>query len=450
MVANKMETMGIKKLVITMALPPLLSMFMQYSYNLIDSGFVAQISEDALTAISLSFPLTTLMNALSIWLGVGVNILVARYLGRKEQENANNIAYIGLLLSIIVGIISNIACLLVLKPYFAFFTDNPLIYQYCIDYMSICAFMQIPNMVHIVIQKTLQGTGNMLAPMGFQMIGVIFNIIFDPLLIFGYGIFPKLGIKGAALSTVLGFSLSMIIALYMLFFTKQKVKITKSSCHINLRFVKAIFVIGFPSFIMNALNAFMVTICNVFLIVYSLTAVTFFGVYYKIQQVVVMTMNGLIQGVLPIMSYSYGAKKLDRLNETFKFGLECNLTFMVIATLIMFIFPKEILLVFNATEDLLNIGVSGTRIMCLSYLFIGASLMIATYFQACKKVSISIIINLLRQLVILFPIMYLLSNLFKLNGIWYSFLIAEMLTFIYALTLYLTKKKQLISSLKEN
>lgn len=443
MLQNKMETMGIKKLVITMSLPPLLSMFMQYSYNLIDSGFVAQISEDALTAISLSFPLTTLMNALSIWLGVGVNILVARYLGRNEESNANKVTFIGLLLSIIIGILSNIGCLLILKPYFSFFTDSQIIYDYCIDYMSICAFMQIPNMVHILIQKALQGTGNMIAPMMFQMIGVIFNIIFDPILIFGFGIFPALGIKGAALSTVLGFTLSMIIALFMLFFTKQKVKITKESISIDFRYVKDIFVIGFPSFIMNALNAFMVTICNIFLIVYSATAVAFFGVYYKIQQVVVMTMNGLIQGVLPIMSYSYGAKNKERMNEAFKFGLLCNISFMITISLLMFIFPKQILILFNASDDLLNIGILGTRIMCLSYAFIGASLMIATYFQACKKVSISIVINLLRQVILLFPIMYLLSNIFKLNGIWYSFLLAEIFTFIFSIILYFIKRKSI-------
>ena len=208
---NKMGTASINKLILTMSLPPLFSMFLQYSYNLIDSAFVAQLSENALTAVSLSFPLTTIMNATSVWIGVGINVLIAGYLGRKEQTKANRVASTGLLLSFMLGLIFNFVVLATSRTYFQAFTSNDEIFSLCIEYMRICAFMHIPNMVHIAIQKMLQAAGNMIAPMWFQIAGVIVNIVFDPLLIFGISPFPKLGIAGAAIATVMGFAFSMVL-----------------------------------------------------------------------------------------------------------------------------------------------------------------------------------------------------------------------------------------------
>lgn len=219
---NKMAYQPINKLILQMSAPPLISMFLQYSYNLVDSMFVAKINEQALAAVSLSFPITTLMNALSVWIGVGVNVLIAGYLGQNKSEKANSAATLGLLLSVIVGTAVNIAVLCIIKPYYAAFTQNSEIFEYGLTYMKICAFMQLPNMVHIAIQKMLQATGNMITPMWFQIAGVIFNFIFDPLLIFGIGPFPEMGIAGAALATVLGYTLSMFIALIQLFLPNKR------------------------------------------------------------------------------------------------------------------------------------------------------------------------------------------------------------------------------------
>lgn len=196
-----MKETPIGKLLIQMSLPPLFSMFLQYSYNLADSAFVARLSENALTAVSLSFPITTLMNAVSIWIGVGVNVLIAGHLGRKEQDETNDTVTMGLILSFAVGFLLNVFALLLIKPYFSTFTENKEIYMLSLKYMGVCAFMQIPNMVHIAIQKMIQATGNMIAPMWFQVAGVVFNFIFDPLLIFGIGPFPEMGIRGAAVAT---------------------------------------------------------------------------------------------------------------------------------------------------------------------------------------------------------------------------------------------------------
>ena len=194
---NKMAVAPVGKLIWQMSIPPLISMFLQYSYNLIDSAFVARLSENALIAVSLAFPITTLMNAASIWIGVGVNVLIAGYLGQKKQDEANATVTHGLLLAFGIGALLNLMSLLIMKLYFRAFTNNEEIYQLSIAYMSVCSFMQIPNMVHIAIQKMIQATGNMVAPMWFQIAGVVVNFVFDPILIFGIGIFPAMGIRGA-------------------------------------------------------------------------------------------------------------------------------------------------------------------------------------------------------------------------------------------------------------
>lgn len=430
---NKMAYKPINKLILQMSAPPLISMFLQYSYNLVDSMFVAKINEQALAAVSLSFPITTLMNALSVWIGVGVNVLIAGYLGQNNRKKADSAATLGLLLSVLVGVTVNIAALLVIKPYYAAFTQNSEIYEYGLSYMKVCAYMQIPNMVHIAIQKMLQATGNMLAPMWFQIAGVLFNFIFDPLLIFGIGPFPEMGIAGAALATVLGYTLSMVIALIQLFFTKQKVKPLFKEYHFESQMLKMLISYGLPSFIMNALGSFMVNFVNIFLVRHSDTAVAFFGAYFKVQQLIVMTVNGLIQGCLPIMRFNYRAKKERRLWQTYKTGTFIATVMMLVGTLLVLCFPNEILSLFSASEEMRSFGVSAMRIMSLGFVLGGFSTMIATYEQATDRVLPSMTIQLLRQGVLLVPLMWLMNNALQITGIWLSFPITELLVCVIAL-----------------
>ncbi|WP_096241610.1 MATE family efflux transporter [Anaerobutyricum soehngenii] len=427
---NQMGTKAIVPLIMQMSLPPLFSMFLQYTYNFVDCLFVAQISEKALTAVSFSFPLTTLMLAFSIGTGVGINVLVARYLGRKEQDEANNIVSHGLLLSFLFGILLNVIFYLILEPYFHIFIKDEEIYALSMQYMKICVFLQIPNMVHIAIQKILQGTGNMLTPMAFQTAGVVFNFIFDPILIFGLGPFPAMGIKGAAVSTVLGYTVSMLIAFYVLLFTKQKVKIKTKGWKLNPAVWINIFRCGMPSFIMNALGAFMVTFTNSFLAAYSMTAVAFFGAYFKAQQLVVMTVNGLIQGCIPIMSFNFGAGNKERLKKTMIWGTVIAMLFMGTGELILSLFPKEILKVFMASEEMMSFGVPALRIMTTGYLFNGIATMVASYIQSVNQIRYSIVINLLRQLVMLYIFMWLFSRCWGMTGVWISFPAAEIVTCI--------------------
>ncbi len=429
---NKMAYKPINNLILQMSAPPLISMFLQYSYNLVDSMFVAKINEQALAAVSLSFPITTLMNALSIWIGVGVNVLIAGYLGQDNQKKADSATTLGLILSFIIGVAVNILALFFIKPYYAAFTENHVIFEYGISYMQICAYMQIPNMVHITIQKILQATGNMIAPMWFQIAGVLFNFVFDPLLIFGIGLFPEMGIAGAALATVLGYTLSMLIALAQLILTKQKVKLKLKGYHFEPEMLKMLFSYGLPSFIMNALGSFMVNFVNLFLVHYSDTAVAFFGAYFKVQQLVVMTVNGLIQGCLPIMRFNYRAKKGDRLWQTCKTGTLIATIMMLIGTSLLLLFPKEILSLFSASNEMYLLGISAMRIMSLGFVFGGLSTMVATYEQATDKVIASMTIQLLRQGILLIPIMWLLNHIWHIAGIWIAFPVTEFIVCVIA------------------
>ena len=433
---NKMETKPILPLIVTMSVPPLISMFLQYTYNFVDCMFVSWISEDALTAVSLAFPITTLMIAMSIGTGVGVNVLIARYLGQKNQDMANSVVSNGIILSAACGVIVTIVVLLIMKPFFASFTEDPAIYDMAVDYMRICAFMEVSSMVHICIQKVLQGTGNMIAPMWFQIAGVLLNFVLDPLLIFGVWIFPEMGVEGAAVSTVCGYTFSMILAFYVLIFRKQKVKIKTKGFKLDFKIFKEIFVIGFPSFLMNALGAFMTYFTNLFLVLYSTTAVAFFGAYFKLQQVVIMTLNGLVQGCIPIMSYNYGAKNEKRLTQTFQYGNTIGILLTGVSIIIFCLFPSQVLTAFNASEEMLSFGVPALRIMCISYVFAAIATMVASFMQSTKRVKFSLLINILRQFGLLIPAMWLLSKFMGMTGIWYAFIVAEVITAAISWALY--------------
>lgn len=437
---NKMGTQSLLPLIISMSVPPMTSMFMQFTYNFVDSMFVSWISESALTAVSLAFPITTLILSISIGLGVGTNALIAKYLGAKNQDGANNIVSHSLILSSVLGIILTILTLLSVKPFFNAFTDDPIIHQLGLDYTYIVAFMVFGNMVHISIQKVIQATGNMIAPMLFQIAGVVLNFILDPILIFGWGKIPAMGVKGAAIATVLGYLFSMILAFYVLIFRKQKVEIKTKGFILEWKIFKEIIVIGFPSLIMNALGAFMVVFANIFLKTYSMTAVAFFGMYFKIQQLVTMTVNGLIQGCMPIMAYNYGSRNKDRLMDTLKIGLVIALIMMGIGTGVLWTFPKDALGLFRASDEMLRFGIPALRIMSSSFIFAAFGFMFASFFQATGRIYYSMLINLLRQLILLIPFMWILSNIIGISGIWWSFPLAEIITTIVCIILFIEKE----------
>jgi putative MATE family efflux protein len=439
---NKMETKAVLPLILQMSVPPLISMFMQYSYNFVDCMFVSWISEEALTAVSLVFPITTLMLAISIGMGVGVNVLIANYLGQKKQEMADNVVTNGILLAAAVGLLVTFVVLGITRPFLAAFTKDPEIFDLAIRYMRVCAFMEVPCAVHICIQKILQGTGNMIAPMWFQIAGVVLNFVFDPILIFGHFGFPEMGITGAAVSTVCGYTFSMILAFYVLIFRKQKVRIRTKGFQADGKIVKDIFVVGFPSFIMNALGAGMTYFTNSFLVAFSTTAVAFFGAYFKIQQVVIMTLNGLVQGCIPVMSYNFGAKKETRLKQALFYGTLIGVILTGVSIGLLWTFPTQILRAFKTSDEMLKFGVGALRIMSSSYVFASISTMIASYMQSTKRVGISMFLNIMRQFGLLLPFMWILSEQMGMKGVWMAFPAAELGTVLISFILYRKEEKK--------
>lgn len=423
--SEKMGSAPIPSLVWQMSLPPLISMFIQYSYNLVDSMFVAQVSEQALAAVSLSFPITTLMNALSIWVGVGVNVLIAGYLGQGERRRANEATTLALLVSVALGVASNVVALLAVGPYYALFTQSQKIRECGLAFMGVCAFMQVPNMVHIAIQKSLQATGNMLTPMWFQIAGVALNFALNPVLVFGLGPFPQMGVVGSAVATVLGYTLSMTIALALLFSGKQGVAPVLRGFRPNAHMVGQIFSYGLPSFVMNALGSFMVYCANLYLVAYSDTAVAFFGAYFKVQQLVVMTTNGLVQGTLPIMRYNFKAGLRDRLSAALRVSLAAAVALMLVGTLLVVGLPGPILALFAASDQMRSFGEGAMRVMAVSFVFGGVSTVVATFDQATDRVGRSMVIQLLRQGALLVPVMWALDLAMGINGIWLAFPVTE-------------------------
>ncbi len=423
-------------LIFNMTWPPFCSMMMAYSYNLVDSMFVAWAGHDELAAVSLAFPLNTFMIACSIGFGVGINVLVARHLGEKDQSAADEAATNGLVMAFFIGVILNALLLLLIKPYFRIFIDDMVLMELCLQYSNILAFMIVPSMLQIGIQKILQGTGNMIAPMWLQMSGVIFNFALDPALIFGWGPFPELGVKGAAIATVFGYTFSGALSFYVLLCRKQKVTVRFRGYRPNMAQTAETLKIGAPSFLMNVLGAVMVSVSNAVLVRFSITAVSFFGAYFKVQQIIERGVNSLVQGVLPIMSYNYGAKEYGRLQEALKLGLIFAAVIMGIGTVAVILFPQQILGIFKADQAMLDIGVPAMRIMVTGYVFAGMAIIFATYMQAVKNIRQSIIINLLRQAVILIPLMMVLSSVMGVTGVWLAFPMAEVSTCIYSYMIY--------------
>lgn len=434
--ANKMGTQKMVPLIFNMTWPPFCSMMMAYSYNLVDSMFVSWAGRDELAAVSLAFPINTFIVACAIGFGVGINVLVSRHLGEKNQAAADEAATNGIVIAALIGMLFNIILLLLVRPYFNIFIDSSNLMNLSLQYTNILAFMFIPTMLQIAIQKILQGTGNMIAPMFLQMSGVIFNFVLDPALIFGWGPFPELGIRGAAIATVFGYTFSAALSFYVLLCRKQKVTIRFRGYVLNLPQAADTIKIGMPSFLMNVLGAVMVSFANAVLVGFSITAVSFFGAFFKVQQIVERGVNSLVQGVLPIMSFNFGAKDYGRLHQALKLGIIFAVIIMGVGTLFILMFPEAILSIFKADEAMIQMGVPAMRIMVLGYVFAGMGIVFATYMQAVKNIKQSIIINLLRQAVILLPLMEVLSNAIGITGVWIAYPVAEIVTYVYGYAAY--------------
>jgi putative MATE family efflux protein len=432
---NKMGSSPIFRLIITMSLPAMFSMLVQSLYNIVDSIFVSSLGQDALTALSLAFPVQTLMIAMAVGTSVGVNSLISRRLGEGRRDEANSAATHGLMLSIIYWLVFALLGIFFTRPFFESFSDNLVVVNMGTDYIQTVTLFSFGMFILIDVEKTLQATGNMIYPMIFQLTGAILNIILDPIMIYGLLGFPKMGVKGAAVATVTGQILSMLFCLYIMFTKSHAVHFKLKRFKFRGKTLKDIYKVGFPAIIMQSIMSFLTASLNAILIGFSEAAVAVLGAYYKLNSFVFMPVFGLMQGVMPIMGFNYGAGNKKRVTDTLKVGCLIAGIVLTLGTAIFFALPDRLLKIFNASEEMLQIGVPAFRIISITFVTAAISIMMSTLFQAVGNGLYSLVVSILRQLVIILPVAYFLSKI-GLGYVWYAFPIADMVAFIVSLLLF--------------
>lgn len=445
---NKMGTMPMTKLIFSMSLPAMFSMLIQALYNIVDSIFVSFIGEDALTAVSLVYPMQMLIISFAVGTGVGVNSLISRRLGEKEYDEASHAANHGIVLAFITWVVFALIGLFFTKPFIASMAKgaenvSQNIINWGSDYMWIVMVFSFGVFIEVNIEKSIQATGNMLYPMIFQLIGAVINLIFDPIFIFGAGFIPPMGVAGAAIATVMGQIVSMFYAVYIAHKKDFHVKFSLKNFKFRAKTIKDIYIVGIPSIVMQSIASVLITLLNKILIVLTPTAVTVLGVYYKLQSFVFMPVFGLTQGVMPIMGYNYGARNRKRLVDAVKKGTVIAAVIMALGTAVFSLFPKQLLLIFNAKPDMLEIGIPALRIISLNFVPAAVGIMFGTFFQATGKGVYSLTVSFLRQIVLILPVAKFLSG-FGVTNVWFAFPIAESVSLVFCIFMYIKVYKKQI------
>lgn len=430
---NKMEHMEIKKLVISMSLPIIISMVIQALYNIVDSIFVAKISSDALTAVSLCYPVQTIIVAIACGTAVGFNTLLARYLGEKKFDYANNTMMHGILLGFLNGLVFLVLGFLFSNTFLSWFTRDAQILGLANTYIRICTMFSFSVFVQIIFERIMQATGNAIYNMVMQGAGAIINIILDPILIFGWFGLPRMGVTGAAIATVIGQFCGMMIGYWI---TKKKIdtlQIKMSNFSFSTDILARIYKVGVPAILMQSVLSFMTVFMNMILAPISAMAISAFSVYYKLQNFLNMAVLGITNALIPIVAYNNGAKRKDRARDAIQFSLLLSIGIMFIGTIIFQLFPKQLLSMFSANDEMYAFGIPALKIISLSFVFAGISMVLCAAFQALNKANTSLVITLARQLVILIPLTYGLMKCFGIHVGWYAFVVTEFICTTYSL-----------------
>lgn len=422
---NKLGIMAIDKLIIHMSLPMMISMLVQALYNIVDSIFVAKINEEALTAVSLAFPVQNFMIAIGVGTAVGINALLSRSLGEKNYKESNRAANNGIFLGFLSYLVFLVLGLLFTKTYFIAQTNDIKIIEYGTTYLTIINIASIGVFTQIIFERLLQSTGKSILSMITQGLGAIINIILDPILIFGYFGFPKMGVAGAAWATIIGQIVGAILGLYLNLKYNKEIKIQVNDFKPSMTTIKKIYSVGFPSIVMISITSITTYGLNSILMKISSTATAVLGVYYKLQSFVLMPVFGINNGLVPIIAFNYGAKNKERIIKAIKLSITYGVIIMILGLGIFQVFPRQLLSMFNASQDMLTIGVAALRIISISYIFAGFSIVAGSIYQAFGNGVFSLITAVSRQLVVLLPAAYFLSRLGNPSLIWWSFPIAE-------------------------
>lgn len=423
---NKMGSMNIKRLILTMSAPIVVSMMVQSLYNVVDSIFVAQISEEAITAVSMAFPFQQLMMSVGIGTAIGVNSLLARNLGAKQFSQVNKIANNGLLLAFLSFIAFFMMGLLLSDKLITIQTDNQEIISHGPVYLRICLMGSLGIFTHLMFERLLQATGKTMYTMIAQISGALMNIILDPIMIFGWFGMPAMGLAGAAMATVISQYIGALVVAYLCIRKEKDIDIGFRYMKPDFKIIRDIYAVGIPSIIMISISSVTIFSMNQILAKFSITAVALLGIYFKLQSFIFMPVFGLNNGIIPIVGYNYGAGNKERMRETIFLGMRYAVTIMLIGTLIMMVFPDKLLGMFNASDKMMDIGRVAFRIICISFPFAAISIISIGVFQAIGKGTLSMIISIIRQLVVLVPLAYLFSLTGNLSMVWWSVIIAEL------------------------
>lgn len=433
---QKMNTMPINKLLLTMAAPMILSMIVGALYNIVDSIFVSNYSEDALTAVSLAFPIQNIIVSLGTGVGVGVNALLSRLLGEKNQNAVNKTAITGLVLSFIVYLILLLFAIFGIKWFYSIQTDNAEISNMGYSYLSIICIFSFGQIFQLVLEKLLQSTGRTSFTMITQMTGAIINIILDPILIFGYFGFPSMGTAGAAVATVVGQIVAMILGIIFNLKCNKEIQFSFSHFKPEWFYVKNICHVGIPAGITMLISSIMSFGINKILLGFSTTAAAVFGAYFKLYTFVSMAAFGLNSALLSIVAYNLGAKQYTRIKESIKLSGIYSAIIGLIGLLLLQLLPQQIMQAFHASDAMTSIGVPALRITSLSFIFACVSIMVCYALQGLSVGIPSMIVSAARQVLILLPTAFLLAKLLGVTGVWWAFPITELIVMILAV-LYL-------------
>ena len=438
---NKMSTMPVKKLLITVATPMMISMLVQALYNIVDSMFVAKLSQDALAAVSLAFSMQNLMIAVAVGTGVGVNSFLSKSLGEKDFETSNTIAGNSVVLAFITYIVFAVFGLFGIKKFFMMQTGDPTIVKYGIEYLQIVVLGSIGVFVQICMERLLTSTGKTFYSMIIQVVGAVTNIILDPIMIFGYLGCPAMGVRGAAIATVTGQVVACIVGAVLNLTKNKELVFNIKYFKLKKEIVKRIYSVAIPTIVMQSLTSVMVFGFNKILVAFSTAAIAVFGVYIKLQSFVFMPVFGLNNGVVPIVSYNYGARSRERIVETIKFGLTLGVSIMFLGLLLFELVPEQLFSMFksgNSAEDaeMIEMGIKALRIIAIHFPLAGISIVFTAVFQALGTPIYSLFISIIRQLIVLLPAAYLLSLSGNVNLIWFSFPIAELTALVLSIIFF--------------
>lgn len=433
---NKMGIVPIPNLLFQMSLPAILSMLLQAFYNVVDSIFVSRLGEDALAAVTLVFPMQMLLIAVGVGTGVGLNSLISRRLGEKRFDAADSAATHGVLLILFNFIAFILIGYFTSEPFYNWYSDDPGLVGMATEYAQTVLCVSIFLFIQCTFEKILQGTGNMISPMISHICGTITNLILDPILIFGLFGAPAMGVRGAAVATVIGQAVGASVVSFFIFFRQKQVKITFRRFHFSWVTIKDIYVVALPGMIMQAIPSFVSIFLNQILISFSVTAVSVFGVYFRLQSFIFMPLFGLNQGALPIMGYNYGAQNKKRLTHALKLTVKTALIIMTIGMLLFELFPEQLLSIFDASPEMLRIGKNAMRLLALCFIPAAAGVTLSNFFQALGHGIFSLIMTLTRQLFVILPASWILSRFFAETGVWMAYPIAEVAGFAVALLLF--------------